>query len=733
MAILPVSHPDILEFIRCKHVEGKITNFNLSVGITDDFMHAVQTGAPWELKDPRGNKCAVMSAEELFDTIVDGGARNGEPGVLFMDAINRDNPLPDELKIEATNPCVTGFCVVNTSKGPEYAMNLVGVPFFTPDGVPVPKGFFRSKTVSVLSEVVTNMGYSIVCTPEHMLMTPSGWKEAKSLQTGHDNLVMRYGTYKTLEIVQEYKPPAVWSVEIAPILVGGFPVDDDWLAAVIYAIDTSTFKGAIKLTRELWETSGRPLDSLVFQKPVNLELVNSVQKMLFRLGVLCTVSQLSIQDEIWLSVTPETADMFQRIVTPSLTEESLWLSVWERLKITETTDVVASVQMVAGCGDDGEEDVFDATCLSSANKPILWTDTFLSHNCSEIPLSPYESCCLGSINLKRHVRRSASGNLIDWELLEETVHIGVSFLSNVIMANKFVAQVPQLEEKARSTMRIGLGVMGMSDVFFALGVRYGAPESISVATQIMEFIRYHAMSASMRLSIKLGPFNGFERSSYAKGTWQPPMPLDTKLMFGIPMTFVDIGRPQNLDWQYLRESISKFGLRNITTTAIAPTGTLSLVAGVSGFGCEPVFALSHRRRILGKDGVIRYEVMLVPELEKAIDDLPAPDLKSVIREHIMRTGRCLGCTSIPSTMSNTFVCASDISVTEHVMMQACLQRYVDGAISKTINMPPGSSAPDVKSALVTAWSSGCKGICVYVAGSRAVEVLTSGSGCVPPK
>jgi ribonucleoside-diphosphate reductase alpha chain len=465
---------------------------------------------------------------------------------------------------------------------------------------------------------------------------------------------------------------------------------------------------------------------MVFVSSGDTRIVAAIHLALLRLGITSTMLGVG-SPEISLQPTPDCLHIFNDMVS-ARTYEVAFNAVWPCMNIREVADRVKCVDTVPARGADAQEDVYDATCEPSANKPVLWTGAFLSHNCSEVPLSSYESCCLGSINLKTHV--SVDGQ-INWPALEETVHTGVHFLSNVIMANKFVPAVPQLMQKARSTMRIGLGIMGLADIFFALGVRYGSPESVSVASQIMEFVRYHAMLASMHLAAEQGPFPCFSRSTYSRGRWQPPTPLDAKRLFGVEVPQVDLRRPTNMSWGWLRESITRVGVRNITTTAVAPTGTLSLVAGVSGFGCEPVFALSHRRRILGLDGSVRYEHMLVPELVSAMDRCPElkadPERKSRVMAEILRTGSCSGVPDVPESISRVFVCASDITVGEHVMMQAALQRFVDGAISKTINLPPGSSADDIKGALQMAWRAGCKGICVYVAGSRQVEVLTAGA------
>jgi ribonucleotide reductase alpha subunit len=735
MAILPISHPDILEFIDCKRVEGRITNFNLSVSIPDSFMTAAIQDDPWNLIDPTTKEItSTVSARDLFSEIIRGAHQNGEPGVVFIDRINRDNPVPSLFEIEATNPCVTGDCVISTSRGPYYARNLVHVPFETPDGVKVPCGFFASRTVDALIEITTNHGYEILCTPEHRLQTANGWKEARFLDF-FDDIAIVSGTYKTvvspIDVCRTRRIDDGWISMIVPVIIG--PTSEALLEEidtnvddVLDGLDTCAFYDAVIFVRELWTMAGRPCDAMVFHSPIIPKIVNSVHLMLLRLGIVCTKDQT--QDEVSLHPIDACTNAFASIISPTTGDQAA-IAVWESLRIDRRTDTLCRKVEVPGRGEGEFEDVYDATCVPDSKMPVLWTGAFLSHNCSEVPLSPYESCCLGSINLKSHLRLDGS---MDWNLLENTTRLGTRFLNDVILANKFVPAVPRLKTTATDTMRIGLGIMGLADMFFGMGLRYGSPESLSVASQVMEFIRYNSMMSSVMLAIDLGPFPLYTHSTFARDEWSPPVQPPFSLG-GVRLSPVYIGMPkESIRWDWLRRLASTRGIRNITTTAVAPTGTLSLVAGVNGFGCEPVFAMAHQRRILGLDGTVRHEKMLVPELIHALDSCQElkddPARKDAIVAEILRTGSCAGIPGIPEHISNVFVCAGDIAVKDHVMMQAVLQHYVDGAISKTINLPPGSGTEDVREAMMMAWKLGCKGICVYVAGSRSLEVLTAGGG-----
>ncbi len=438
MAVLRVDHPDVEEFIACKAQEGRIPNFNISVGATDAFMHAVQDDGDFDLVNPHTGKTSrTVRARALFDKIIQYAHRNGEPGVLFLDAANRSNPVPHLYELEATNPC-------------------------------------------------------------------------------------------------------------------------------------------------------------------------------------------------------------------------------------------------------GEQ----------------W-------------LGPYENCCLGSINLAQHV--TADGQ-IDWGALEQTVIESTRFLDDVVSANKYVPAVPQLQDAAHRVRRIGLGIMGLADVMYMIGVRYGDQESLDLAGQVMEFVRYHCMRTSIELARERGPFPAISGSIYDPDNllWQPPTPLQ-------PYSH-SFGRPA-VDWSAIVEGIKAHGIRNGAQTTVAPTGTIGTVTGCEGYGCEPVFALAYTRYVkeAGGDVPLTYASPLFLEaLDKA--GITGEQRERIV-EQIVLTGTCQGIGELSQALQHTFVVSQDIAPAEHVRMQAALQRYVDNSISKTCNFPPEAAPSDVAQAYMQAWELGCKGLTVYVTGSRQEVVL----------
>jgi ribonucleoside-diphosphate reductase alpha chain len=357
--------------------------------------------------------------------------------------------------------------------------------------------------------------------------------------------------------------------------------------------------------------------------------------------------------------------------------------------------------------------------LDTANRsnPVPHLYTLEATNpCGEQWLGPFENCCLGSVNLARHVKYVNGKAEVDWEKLRETVEWATRFLDNVVQVNQYVPAVPQLKEAAFKTRRIGLGFMGLADLMYHLRIRYGSEEGQEFAAQIAEFIRYHAMRTSIELARERGPFPAIRGSIYDPENlkWEPPKPLK-------PYTR-DWGRPP-LDWNAIVEGIRRHGIRNAAQNTVAPTGTLSTVAGCEGYGCEPVFALAYIRYVHEAEG--RLELRYVSPLfmralkEAGLDE----ETRARIIEEVLRKGTCQHIQELPDWIRHTFVVAQDLTPEEHVWMQASIQAFIDNSISKTINFPETATIEDVEKAYLLAWKLGCKGLTVYVAGSRQKEVL----------
>ncbi len=333
--------------------------------------------------------------------------------------------------------------------------------------------------------------------------------------------------------------------------------------------------------------------------------------------------------------------------------------------------------------------------------------------CGEQFLGPYENCCLGSVNLAQHI---SAGGQVDWEKLRESTVVSTRFLDNVVDANKYVPAVPALREAALRARRIGLGIMGLGDLMYELGVRYGSEEGQEFAAQVMEFVRYHCMLTSIELAQERGPFLAIKDSIYDPENlrWQPPQPVT-------PYQH-DWGRP-TVDWNYVVDGIKQHGIRNAAQTTVAPTGTIGTVAGCEGYGCEPVFALAYTRTV--KDGTRDLKLTYTSPLFEAALERAGLDkaTREQISEQVSAVGSCQEVADVPEALRHVFVVSQDITAEEHVRMQAAIQAFVDNSISKTINFPSTATVDDVAQAYMLGWHLGCKGLTVYVTGSRQEVVL----------
>lgn len=366
--------------------------------------------------------------------------------------------------------------------------------------------------------------------------------------------------------------------------------------------------------------------------------------------------------------------------------------------------------------------------LDKANKENPVPDQYsldATNPCAEQWLGPFENCCMASVNLQEHVVKETKklfNARIDWRKLKETVEMTVRFLDDVIDANKYVSAVPQLQEAAFRNRRIGVSIMGLADMMYLLGVSYGSLEGEDLAGQVMEFIQFHAFKMSNLLARERGMFQTIRNSRF------DPLNFQFKPHQPFVKSQLRLNRPE-LNWQELIRDLKKYGIRNSSLTTIAPTGSIATISGLEGYGCEPAFALSYVMRTHegadfknGEDfRELYYQSRLFEDALKKAGFKKGQRVK--IFEKVRETGSCQNIEEVPKKIRDVFKVSSDLNAKQHVRMQASLQRFVDNSISKTINFPEKASQEDIKKAFFLAWELGCKGMTVYVAGSRKKVVL----------
>ncbi len=317
------------------------------------------------------------------------------------------------------------------------------------------------------------------------------------------------------------------------------------------------------------------------------------------------------------------------------------------------------------------------------NSPVLHLGRITATNpCGEQPLLPNESCNLGSIDVAKFITDDEAGLPdIDWDRLGTSIRLATRMLDNVIDANKYA--VVAIEEMTQATRKLGLGLMGFADMLVLLGIPYDTEEAVELGRRLMRFIKDSADAESLAMAEERGPFPAWHESAAAQQGEKP--------------------------------------FRNACRLTVAPTGTISMIAGASS-GIEPIFSLAYRKQNILEGKTLYY-------VDKNFERIARERgfYSDELLEHLSIGGSLQDRSEVPDDVKRLFHVASDISPRDHVLMQAAFQESTDSGISKTINFPNEATVEDVEDAYLLAWESRCKGITVYRAGSREKEVLTTGT------
>ena len=697
MAILNADHPDIREFIACKDKEGKITNFNLSVGITDAFMERV-------LKYPYGEEA------KLLEEIAEHAWKSGDPGLVFLDRLNEDNPCPQLGKIVATNPCVTGDTPILTKDGYRQIKDLVGKKVIIWNGESC--SMVEPKVTGENQEVMTiyfSDGAELKCTPYHKFHIQKKYgrdgekviKKAEELVVGDKLCKTEYpvithgentmstldayvngfftgdGTqdkrgHKLLRLYGEKKKltelfglyGSVGDISMKSInisLTQNSKIKDKY-----WIPENEYYKNRIAWLAGLIDADGHrnSKEGSVIITSIHRDFLLKIRLMLNTLGVPAHVLPLKQAEE---KAMPDGHGGY--MIAHCKTSYRLSISATNIKKLIELGLKTRRVNLcdvepnrnagrfvkVVKIERTGEI----ADKVYCFNEPKNHTGIFngiLTGNCGESPLLDGEACNLGSINLS-HMYKNGK---VDWQRLCDTIHIAVRMLDDIIEVGQY--PLPEIEKAVKRTRKIGLGVMGWADLLYKLRIPYDSEEAVKLARKIMLSIKVWAATESIWLGA----------------------------VKGVPDACEPLGR------------------RNATVTCCAPTGTLALLADCSS-GIEPVFSLVHTRTVTTVDGGTHDVKIFNPVYAALIDD------KTVSDEEIQRVCKT----------------AYDIKPIDHLKMQAAFQISTDLAVSKTVNMPNTATEQDVLDVYINAYSLHVKGVTIYRDGSKGTQVLTERKGALP--
>lgn len=761
MGILRVDHPDILEFISCKQTEGQIANFNISVALTDTFMKCVENNMEYDLIDPHnGEVFGRLNARSVFDLIANMAWQNGEPGIIFIDEMNRHNQVANMGTIEATNPCHRGTNMIHTDIGLLPIKELVNKKFnvLCPDGKKEQAQAF-STGKQKLYRVKFDNGLYIDLTKNHNLISDKNEKiEVKDMKKGTKIALSKYG-------ITPNKSEYSFSTKDGFVL--GWNYGDGWISwhsnekvknwqigfvfgtedKEIYSIIKKYFgklgidingsdrlktKGVIelattnKIARDLFlkkfkavsKKEGIPITVLrgnreyqkgflsgLFSSDGNVHGENNGQKRIRRITLTSAHSKLIEDVQLLLST-------FGIISRVRQSKSKLNNKEYIRFDLTITGEYLKLFDKTIGFKNKNKQAKLNGLLKAK------WKDTKqidYAKVVEVIDLKKTEEVYNLTVLNDDHkfaVNGIISANCGEQALLPyESCNLGSINLANMVDDNGNI-DWKKLEETIRLAVRFLDNVIDMN--------KYPLPQ-IESMTKSSRKIGLGVMGwADMLLQLKI-PYNSDE------GVY-----LGEKIMKFINDTGVDqsvkLGEEKGNFPAFKGSYWDIIGykyMRNSTITTVAPTGTISMIADASG-GIEPQFSLAYTRLTLDNQEFIYTNKYLENELKKR--GLYTEDLMV----KIAKTGMLDGIEGIPDDIKRVYVTSREIETEWHIKMQAAFQKYTHNAVSKTINMPNSATIDDVKKAYKLAYELKCKGLTIYRDASRQIQVLTSGTKTKTP-
>lgn len=797
MGTLADWHPDVLDFIKAKRTPGRLTNFNVSVLVSDALMQAVKEDQPWYLgfgvpradgqhvavldrhpyivdevvarkmagmREQEGYKFYVYAeipARELWDTIIRSTYDYAEPGVIFVDQINKRNNLYYAEYIHCTNPCFVGSERILTQDG----YTRFDAANHTLIGPSLVDGEFAERSLAWVGETARNVeivkltfasGQTLTCTPNHKFTTPEGMVEARDLV---GKMVQRAPAYlrtnsKHADLNDTLAQAIGWFLGDgyvtheagAPYVVfqanATMPEEVDYVELLAQAVADASGGGvrsrtvtnnclSIRLSapssRWFLETFGIPADSTCYNKaiPEAIWTASAEHQRAFLRGLYSADGTVNIGTKGRFSVRYNTVsdtlaqDLLllwsQHGVRASLStrpaRETLLPSADRTPKLYHSapehriiltghgfryfadnvgflhTHKLEALSLGENAGRRADtsappqwEEVISveaagtAPIVYCANQPEtnrITVGGFTVSNCGEQPLPPHNVCDLGPVNLAQLVRNPFTAEAyFDFDRLKEVAAVAVRFLDNVLDVTQY--PLPEQKAEALSKRRLGVGITGLANALSMLRLRYGSPDAIQMTDSIMKALALACYRASVELAKERGPFPLFDADKYLQADFIKHLCRHDSELAGL---------------------IRKYGIRNSHLLSIAPTGTISLYSGNLSGGLEPVFSFRpSKRKVLQPDGS-KKEYIVKDFGYNLYEKVHGPTDFEQLPEYM--------------------VGALDLSVEAHLLMQATCQKWVDSAISKTINCPAEMSYDDFKAVYMRAYDLGCKGCTTY--------------------
>lgn len=748
MIVLSIRHPDIFKFIKCKAKEGDLSYCNISVTIPDEFMETLERDGDWDLVDPSTNKVVkTVKAKHIWEQICIYAHSNGEPGVIFEDRLNEPHLVPSLGRIRGTNPCVTGDTFISVADGRGYVEieklyeEKRDVPVYCLDtnnklAIRTMRDI-RVTGLEKIYKVTLDSGDVLKVTSNHKFVLTNGKIKTTIELKKDDSLVIMEHKIDTFDKVLskkhvENKPSYVWlrtsfkkSWELEHRKIWEFHNGKIRKNHVIHHVDSNSLNNSIHNLKELGfkehlrqHMSGDNNPIFKMKRSGKFDEYKKSNKFYNTSGKNNPRYGIELDEDTKKKIGEACRKRYKneeyRIKMGKAIKEG-----HQRKKKALVNHKVVSIEI---CGKDivynGTVDDFHNMFIGKFKE----NDVVVSINtlqCGEMNLPSGSACILGSINLTKFVNQGS----FSWGDYISTIKKATLIMNDMLDATEFPTD--EIEAVVHLSRPIGIGIMGLHRTMIELGLDYSSEEGLEFTRLICEHLTYYSMWESSELAKHDESYPIFEKDTLPLFIAEEDAYQENRLSsYPYSNRVFPRGAYTNptLDWNALRVKIINDGLRNSRHTTIAPTGTISIIAGVGdSASLEPMFACKSTRKTFTGDTLVE----LSPVVEKLIQQyLLENDEDSM--EILNKTGSIQSIEKIPEEVRKIYRTATEIDPEWHIKMQGAAQLFINASVSKTCNLPNLSSIEDVSNIFKIAYRLGIKGTTIYRDGSRLVQVLKAG-------
>lgn len=683
------NHPDILEYIKCKE-DNNFSAVNISVLVPDDFMKDVASGnfdKEVKLISPTGKEKGSLTIGTIWNELVQHAWKSGDPGLLFYNESNRRNAFPSRGEIIATNPCLPGWAPVLTPSGYKY-FKAIKHQYKLLDQAVSGTNFVKTHNETEVFQVTLESGIKVYMTSNHKIQTRKGDIELKQLSVGSE------------------------------VKVDYISIFNKWVPFNRSEFNKGeTFIKNLKAVNPAYKIASEMIDQeYSFQLGATMSIINDFGDFQ-KDKIVLTTSTTTVGILEFIQLILSSVGIYSQLTDADSNLEIVDLK--SLLNILNNIDHNTASSIISKINDVKQKRIMDFDHLKDYQKisfirsytscPVydvqipdfnhFVTSATVVHNCGEVTLPDFSMCNLGSLNLIKFIKEVDNKKTFDFKLFEEYIKYATIFLDNVIDTTTYPSE--KFRDRMLSERPIGLGLMGLSWLFYELEIEYGSAESLELFEEICKTLTKVAAETSIELA----------NQSHCGIT----IPEKDNAHFIKRLKYFGI------DNEHI-EMFKNSGIRNSTWTSIAPTGSIALSADTS-YAFEPEFALIWTKFIQDTNETLYF---INPIFEKKCQEYGVQLTDNIKHKIALNKGSCQGIDEIPINLQKIFIVAHDVGWRKKIDMQSKGQRYISLAISSTCNLPESATPIDVSEAYIYAWKKNLKGITVYRDGSLSFQPVEFG-------